>query len=95
MISNKNRMNWSSILVFITTSTFFLVVFIHQKNSIIYHLQENQKLNKKLIFYKNQVSSNKGSIIGLKRADRIRKIAEKELNMYFPQPESLKVISNE
>ena len=66
MISNKNRMNWSSILVFITTSTFFLVVYIHQKNSIIYHLQENQKLNKKLIFYKNQVSSNKGSIIGLK-----------------------------
>ena len=95
MISYKNRMNWSSILVFITTSTFFLVVYIHQKNSIIYHLQENQKLNKKLIFYKNQVSSNKGSIIGLKRADRIRKIAEKELNMYFPQPESLKVISNE
>tara|TARA_S200000501_G_C20159420_1_gene455153 strand:- start:152 stop:439 length:288 start_codon:yes stop_codon:yes gene_type:complete len=95
MIYNKNRMNWSSILLFITTSTFFLVIYIYQKNNIIYHLQENQKLNKKLIFYKNQVSSNKGSIIGLKRADRIREIAEEELNMYFPQPESLIVIINE
>ena len=95
MISNRSNTNWNSLLLFIATSTVFLVIYIFQKNNIIYHLQEKQKLNKKLIFYKNQVSSNKGSIIGLKRSDRIREIAEKELNMYYPQPESLKVITYE
>ena len=92
---SKRKSNGFNYILFISTLTIFLLLYLFQKNKSIYYIQERKKLNKKLIFYTNQVNSNKGSITGLRRSDRIRTIAEKELNMYFPQPETLKIITNE
>ena len=78
-----------NLLIFISVTTLFLIIYLIQKNNYIDYWIENKTLKKELLFYSTQVNSESGSISGLKRADRIREIATTKLNMYITKPESL------
>ena len=84
-----------NLLIFISITTILVIIYLIQKNNYIDSWRENKNLKKELLFYKTQTDSKKGSITGLKRSDRIRKIATEKLNMYIAEPESLIIPINE
>ena len=50
-------------------------MYLIQKNDFLDQLKTNGTLDKELLFYTTLITSEKGSVTGLKRADRIRDIA--------------------
>ena len=93
--NNKTIFSFINVIIFISTSTIFLILYLIQKNNCIYYNQNNKNLKKQLIFYNSQIISQQGDITGLRRSDRIRNIAETDLNMYIPNPESLTIVIHE
>ena len=70
-------------------------MYLIQKNNYFEQIKHNNTLNKELLYYSTLITSEKGSVTGLKRADRIRDIASRELNMVIAEPESLIIIIDE
>ena len=95
MYKNNNFITNFNFIVFISTTTFFLILYLFQKNNYIEFWKKKNILEKELLFYSTQVNSKEGRIVGLKRADRIRNIAMQHLDMYIVEPESLIIKINE
>ena len=84
-----------NIIIFILISTIFSITYLIQKNNYLKFLEQNDILNKEIIYYTTLITSKKGNVTGLKRSDRIREIATKELDMVIAEPESLIIYTNE
>ena len=72
-----------NLLIFVSFTTMLVIIYLIQKNNYIESWRENKTLKKELLFYKTQVDSENGNVTGLKRSDRIRKIATEKLDMYI------------
>ena len=92
--NNQSKFN-INLLIFISVTTIFIIIYLIQKNNYLEQLRANNSLNKESFYYNTQITSQKGSVTGLKRADRIRDIASRKLNMVIAEPESLIVIIDE
>ena len=79
------------LLIFVSFTTMLVIIYLIQKNNYIEAWRENKTLKKELLFYKTQVDSENGNVTGLKRSDRIRKIATEKLDMYIAEPESIPI----
>tara|TARA_Y100001968_G_C19072496_1_gene579076 strand:+ start:382 stop:651 length:270 start_codon:yes stop_codon:yes gene_type:complete len=80
-----------NLLIFVSFTTMLVIIYLIQKNNYIESWRENKTLKKELLFYKTQVDSENGNVTGLKRSDRIRKIATEKLDMYIAEPESIPI----
>ena len=89
---NKKITTDINLLIFISTTTIFILIYLIQKNNYLEYWKKNNALRKELLYYSIQITSKQGSVVGLKRADRIREIATKNLNMFRAEPESLNII---
>jgi len=92
--NQKSNIN-INLLIFITATTISIIMYLIQKNNYFEQIKHNNTLNKELLYYSTLITSEKGSVTGLKRADRIRNIASRELNMVIAEPESLIIIIDE
>ena len=81
-----------NLIIFISITTILVIVYLIQKNNYIDSWNENKTLKKELLFYTTQVDSENGNVTGLKRSDRIRKIAAEKLRMYIAEPESIPIL---
>ena len=82
----------SNVLIMLSFFTISSLLFLKIKNNCINLNESNITLKKKITFYENELQNLSSNITSLKRSDRIRIVAEKELGMYYPEPESLDVI---
>ena len=92
--NNQSKFN-VNLLIFISVTTIFIIMYLIQKNNYLEQLRANDTLDKELFYYTTLITSEKGSVTGLKRADRIRDIASRELNMVIAEPESLIIVIDE
>ena len=92
--NNQSKFN-VNLLIFISVTTIFIIMYLIQKNNYLEQLRANNTLDKELLYYTTLITSEKGSVTGLKRADRIRDIASRELNMVIAEPESLIIVIDE
>ena len=92
--NNQSKFN-VNLLIFISVTTIFIIMYLIQKNNYLEKLRANNTLDKELLYYTTLITSEKGSVTGLKRADRIRDIASRELNMVIAEPESLIIVIDE
>jgi cell division protein FtsL len=82
----------SNVLIMLSFCTITAIFFLKIKNNCINLNESNITLKKKLTFYENELQNLASNVTSLKRSDRIRIVAENELGMYYPEPESLDVI---
>ena len=95
MISKKTSSLNSNFIIFISITTIFLIAYLIQKNNYLKLLDYNDIINKELIYYSTLITAKKGNVTGLKRSDRIRDLASKELQMIIAEPESLIIYIDE
>ena len=82
----------SNVLIIISFCTVSALLYLKVKNNCINLNESNIILKKKLSFYENELQKLTSNVTSLKRSDRIRIVAEEELGMYYPEPESLDII---
>ena len=70
----------------------FSICYLKIKINCLNLYELNNTLDKRIIFSDIEMQDLKSNITSLRRADIIRKLAEQELNMYYPQPESIYII---
>ena len=89
---NKSIFGLNNALPLIFIISISALIFIKIKNSCSNVYSENEMLYKKKIYHANKMGSLNSIVVNLRRSDRIRKVAESELEMYYPEPESLDII---
>ena len=72
----------------------FSICYLKIKINCLNLYELNNTLDKRIIFSDIEIQDLKSNITSLRRADIIRKLAEQELNMYYPEPESIYIIIN-
>ncbi len=90
--SHKSKIKIGNIAFLLIIGTVTALTYLKLKNGCIDLYKNNNMLRKKLSFYEVDIENLTSKVISLKRADRIRKVAEDQLGMYYPEPESLDVI---
>ena len=72
----------------------FSICYLKIKINCLNLYELNNTLDKRIAFSDIEIQDLKSNITSLRRADIIRKLAEQELNMHYPQPESIYIIIN-